>query len=297
VCCIVDLVKFFVDARSYNSLSFVLIFGAHLQQIPSFLSSRKEFSTVSKQNTPSHSGSAGKPPESGGSLPKVIVGSVAIGAAFFAAYQTGYLDQLLGKQQQSSLRTAKIGVENRDAKDIQHSIEQLGSGGAEEPNKFDIDHPGQQSVSHENEDPNKVSPTAEHAEQKVEAHLDLPHLEPLSERQGDDQTQVQDKSEMTPAEGFIPVQEKDLPEYSRRSEESNDQGTDSGISPKGSLDIKSTEEDTSKTQNEIHTGPVPTQGGAVLEESDMKTLPPEHLSTEKRPEVLCLSLLNPLHIS
>ena len=147
--------------------------------------------------TPSHSGSASKPPESGGSLPKVIVGSVAIGAAFFAAYQTGYLDQLLGKQQQSSLKTAKIVVENRDAKDIQHSIEQLGSGGAEEPNKFDIDHPRQKSVAHENEDPNKVSPAAEHAEQKVEAHLDLPHLEPLSERQGDDHTQVQDKSETT----------------------------------------------------------------------------------------------------
>lgn len=275
---------------------FVLIFGAHLQQIPAFLSSRKELSTVSKQNTPSQPGSAGKPPESGGSLPKVIVGSVAVGAAFFAAYQTGYLDQLLGKQQQSSLGTTKIGVENSDAKNIQHSVEQLGSGAAEEPNKLDVEHPGQESVSHENEDPNKVSPAAEHAEQKVEAHLDLPRLEPLSERQGDDQTQVQDKSETTPAEGFIPVQEKDLPEYSQRSVESNDQGTDSGISPKGSLDIKSTEEDTSKTQNEIHTGPVSTQGGAVLEESDMKTLPPEHLSTEKRPEVLCLSLLNALHI-
>lgn len=265
---------------------FVLIFGAHLQQKPAFLSSRKEFSTGSKQNTPSQPGSAGKPPETGGSLPKVIIGSVAVGAAFFAAYQAGYLDQLLGKQQQSSLRTAKIGVENRDAKDIKHSVEQLVSGGAEEPNKLDIEHPGQQSVSHENEDPNKVSPAAEHAEQKVEAHLDLPHLEPLSERQGEDQSQVQDKSKTTTAEGLIPVQEKDLPEYSQRSVESNDLGTDSGISPKVNLGIKSLEEDPSKTQNEIHTAPVSTQGGAVLEEGDKKTLPPEHLSTEKKPEVL-----------
>lgn len=253
-------------------------------QKPAFLSSRKEFSTGSKQNTPSQPGSAGKPPETGGSLPKVIIGSVAVGAAFFAAYQAGYLDQLLGKQQQSSLRTAKIGVENRDAKDIKHSVEQLVSGGAEEPNKLDIEHPGQQSVSHENEDPNKVSPAAEHAEQKVEAHLDLPHLEPLSERQGEDQSQVQDKSKTTTAEGLIPVQEKDLPEYSQRSVESNDLGTDSGISPKVNLGIKSLEEDPSKTQNEIHTAPVSTQGGAVLEEGDKKTLPPEHLSTEKKPE-------------
>lgn len=253
-------------------------------QIPAFLSSRKEFSTGSKQNASSGPGSAGKPSESRGSLPKIIVGSVAVGAAFFAAYQTGYLDQLLGKQQQSSLKTAKIGVENRGAKDIQHSLEQLSPGGGEEPKKLEIEHPAEQSVSQENEEADKVSPLTEDAEQKVEANLDLPHIEPLSERQSEDQSHVKEKSETTPAEGLVSVEEKDLSVYSQRSVESNEQGTDSGISSKEGLDIKSSEEDTGKIQKEIHTAPASAQDAAVLEESDAKTLPHEHISMEKGPE-------------
>lgn len=115
-------------------------------------------------------------------------------------------------------------------------------------------------VSDESEEANRINPTAEHGNQKVE---DL-----------ENQSQVQ---------------EKDWRELSQISVESNVQSADSGISSEGSTDIKSTEEDTDKTQDGIDTAPVATQVVVVLEESDIKTLPPEHLSTENRPEVTCFS--------
>lgn len=238
------------------------------------LSSRKEFSSVPpKGNASSKPGSTGKPPESGSSLPKVIVGSVAVGAVFFVAYQNGYLDQILGKQPHGPLKEDKIGFEYGDVKDIQKLEGQLDTHGSEELNKFD--------------------------NQKSEGLSDIPHFEPLSEIQGVDQSQVQDKPDITPVEGISigPVQEKEVSEHSQLRAESSDQSTESGISSKESPDIKSTEEDTGKTPNEIHTAPVSTQDGAVLRESDTKTLPHQHISTESRPEVLRLSLLNALHIS
>ncbi|XP_041005225.1 MICOS complex subunit MIC60 [Juglans microcarpa x Juglans regia] len=237
-------------------------------QIPTH-SSRKEFSTRHPQNASSQPGSAGRPHDSG-FLPKLIVGSVAIGAAFFAAYQTGYLDQFLNKEQHSSFKEAKVHIENRDPKDIQHSVERLISSGSKEPNKLESQHPGEQLVSHESEEANKFSPTAEHGNPKVE---DLKN-----------HSQVQDKSDIIPGEDLIPIQEKDSLKHSQISVESNEQSADSGISSEGSPDIESTEEDTGKTQDGIDTAPAATQVGAVLEESDMKTLPPEHLNTENRPE-------------
>ncbi|KAF5480801.1 hypothetical protein F2P56_001514 [Juglans regia] len=212
-------------------------------QIPAH-SSRKEFSTRHPQNASSQPGSAGRPHDSG-FLPKLIVGSVAIGAAFFAAYQTGYLDQFLSKEQHSSFKEAKVHVENRDPKDIQPSVERLISSGSKEPNKLESQHPGEQLVSHESEEANKLSPTAEHGNPKVE---DLKN-----------QSQVQDKSDIIPAEDLIPIQEKDSLKLSQISVESNEQSADSGISSEGSPDIESTEEDTGKTRDGIDTAPAATQ--------------------------------------
>ncbi|KAM4118411.1 hypothetical protein ACB094_02G200100 [Castanea mollissima] len=245
-------------------------------KIPALLSSRKEFSSVPPQgNAASKPGSTGKPPESGSSLPKVIIGSVAVGAVFFAAYQNGYLDQILGKQ----LKEDKIGFEYRDVKDIQKPAGQLDSRGSEELNKFDNKHPGEQLGSLESQESSKLSSDAD---QKSEGLSDIPHF--ASEIQGVDQSQVQDKPDITPVEGISPVQEKEVSEHAQLRAESSDQSTESGISSKESPDIKSTEEDTGKMPNEIHTTPVSTQDGAVLQESDTKTLPHQHISTENRPE-------------
>ncbi|XP_075655412.1 MICOS complex subunit MIC60, mitochondrial [Castanea sativa] len=256
-------------------------------QIPALLSSsRKEFSSVPPQgNASSKPGSTGKPPESGSSLPKVIIGSVAVGAVFFAAYQNGYLDQILGKQ----LKEDKVGFEYRDVKDIQKPAGQLDSRGSEELNKFDNKHPGEQLGSLESQESSKLSPDAD---QKSEGLSDIPHF--ASETQGVDQSQVQDKPGITPVEVISPVQEKEVSEHAQLRAESSDQSTESGISSKESPDIKSTEEDTRKTPNEIHTTPVSTQDGAVLQESDTQTLPHPHISTENRPEDTLGNVSEPL---
>ncbi|KAI3691380.1 hypothetical protein L2E82_49737 [Cichorium intybus] len=72
-------------------------------QIPLYLSSRKEYSTASQ--SPKGSGSPVNPPNSEGNLSKVFIGSIAIGAAGITAYQTGYLDKLLNKEQKTDLNT------------------------------------------------------------------------------------------------------------------------------------------------------------------------------------------------
>lgn len=74
-------------------------------QIPLYLSSRKEYSAASQSNSPKGSGSPVNPPNSEGNLSKVFIGSIAIGAAGITAYQTGYLDKLLNKEQKTDLNT------------------------------------------------------------------------------------------------------------------------------------------------------------------------------------------------
>lgn len=74
-------------------------------QIPLYLSSRKEYSAASQSNSPKGSGSPVNPPNSEGNLSKVFIGSIAIGAAGITAYQTGYLDKLLNKEQKTDHNT------------------------------------------------------------------------------------------------------------------------------------------------------------------------------------------------
>ncbi|KAI7726276.1 hypothetical protein M8C21_023132 [Ambrosia artemisiifolia] len=79
--------------------------------IPLYLSSRKEYSVASQPNSSKVSGSPGEPPNSGSNLSKVFVGTIALGAAaVITAYQTGYLDKLLTKQQNNDLNTHPVPV-------------------------------------------------------------------------------------------------------------------------------------------------------------------------------------------
>lgn len=233
------------------------------RQIPAFLSSRREFANSSRENASSKLGSTGKPPDNENQrLGKQILTGVALGAVITAAYYSGFID-FISRPVVGPLKEDKIGVDTRY-----------------------VIRNGELVVSHESEESSKLSPAAE---EKSETHSDIPSVEPLSERQGENQSRVEDKPDITP------VQEKEVPEYAQLRAESSDQSTESGVSSKESTDIKSTEEDTSKTPNEIHTAPVSTQDGAVLQESDTETLPPQHISIEIIPEVRCLTLLNKLH--
>ena len=86
-------------------------------------------------------------------MSKVVIGSAAVGAAILVAYQTGYVDQILGrKEHHDSPKAAKIGDEKVDIKDVQHS---------EDKSVFPI-----------TEDPNKLPSTNKQAE-KVETLSDV----------------------------------------------------------------------------------------------------------------------------
>ncbi|KAK9271650.1 hypothetical protein L1049_002013 [Liquidambar formosana] len=234
-------------------------------QIPSFLSSRKEFSTASHQNASRGPSATSKPSESKSILPKIVIGSVVVGAAATIAYQTGYLDQFLGKQEHGSWESVKIDVGNKNENDVEHLVEPI--------------------VLPSSDDHNSLSTKAEQAEQKIETHSDVPHPEALSEREGENQFQAKDKSDVTPEENTIPVQVKDMPEYPHSSVTSDAQSADSTTSSEASLDMKSLDTKTGMEQTEgVQTTPISNLASAVPEENETNAMPPQHLTTEDMPE-------------
>ncbi|KAF3441014.1 hypothetical protein FNV43_RR19300 [Rhamnella rubrinervis] len=226
-------------------------------QIPRYF--RKELSTIPQKNASPEPGSSGKPPESSSSMSKVVIGSAAVGVAILVAYQTGYVDQILGrKEHHDSPKAAKIDDEKVDVKDVHHSEDKL--------------------VFPNSEDPNKLSSTPEQAE-KVETLSDVPHVE------GEVETQMQDKLDTKPGEGAVDNKEKDLLVDSQSSSSSLDQISNSGISHGGSLDVKSTEANTNTGLNEEVQSPQPyIHGNSSQEENEMKSVPPPHFTTQDRGE-------------
>lgn len=77
-------------------------FCARLEQIPSYLFARKEFSAASTNNASRESGAPGDPSGSGSNMSKAVIGSLALGFAGIAAYQTGYLDSFFANEQHST---------------------------------------------------------------------------------------------------------------------------------------------------------------------------------------------------
>lgn len=227
--------------------------------MPSCLSSRKKFSTASKPGGASPPDSAGKPPESQGSLSKFVIGSVAVGAAFLAAYQTGYLDHYLKKEQHSVAQEAQINVTSGDSNNLQHSVEHLVS-------------------------PSNESPSVERAEQKVDTQL--PQLKNVTEDQGDKQIKVQDKSDI-PEEGAVDAKENQLPEYPQSDAASGDPSKESLIQSKGIDDIKSTEADVDVGLEEgIQHASTSTQTSVGPDENEIEDIQPQQQTMEERREVL-----------
>ncbi|KAL1831001.1 hypothetical protein ACET3Z_000652 [Daucus carota] len=71
-------------------------------QIPSYLFARKDFSAASKNNASGESGAPSDPSGSGSNMSKAVIGSLALGFAGIAAYQTGYLDRFLVNEQHNT---------------------------------------------------------------------------------------------------------------------------------------------------------------------------------------------------
>ncbi|XP_002528988.3 MICOS complex subunit mic60 [Ricinus communis] len=252
------------------------------QSIPSLLSLRKEFSTSPQQNASPKAGSGSKPPESRSNLPKVAAGSAIVGGAGLLAYQSGYLDQYIGKQQQNSARN---GIDYKDVKDTQISGEQLASTISEESVKLghDVEQTAQK-VQTEIDLPqfevqqkveSKVYLPRVETEQKAETHGDLPlvqaeeRVEPETDiRPHEAVRDIEEKSDVV-NDGSVAVQEKQRQEFSQSTK------------AKYSLGMENSESKiTGETSEGVQVPEVTTQVTVVTDEDAIKVVPPQQLDTE-----------------
>ncbi|KAL2343021.1 hypothetical protein Fmac_004306 [Flemingia macrophylla] len=231
-----------------------------IYQIPLPLCSQKSFSTATKPGGASASGSPGKPPESNGTLSKFFIGSIALGAAFLAAYQTGYLDQYL-KEQHSVPQETHVNATIEDLKSVQHSTDQLIS----PTEKF-----------------NNENPTVELAEQKVDAQFSQP--ETVVEDQVDKLIPVEDKSDIS-KDGTGAAIENQLPEYTPSSLTSDDLIKEPVVQSDGITGIKNTETDNDlRLEEGLQHVATSVQTNAVPDENGMKNTQPEQLVIQETQE-------------
>lgn len=232
-----------------------------IQNIPSHLSSRKEFSNASRPGAP---GSTGKPPESNGSQSKILIGGAAVSAALLAAYQLGFLDKYLEKEKLSVPKEAQINATTEDLKSAQHSIDEL--------------------VSLDSEKFNNENPALEHAEQKVDAHLSQPEI--VIEDSGDKLVPLEDKSDIVEDQNAA-AKENQLPEYPQSSQTSGDLSKESVVQSDGIIGIKNTESEIARRQEEeIQDTSTSTQGSTFLDENETKDNQSKQQEIEERREVL-----------
>lgn len=222
-------------------------------QIPSYLSCRKQYSVASEQNAPQGSGSAGKPPESGSALPKMIVGTLTLGAALMAAY--------------SILESRKVGT--KDPVELSKSNKDL------QEDKVLREKNVMSSIQESD-----GSPNMEPAEKNTVTHSDLPQHDDLSKTE-EIQFQVNDEPQSTHKEDVTPVQEKLLPSMT-----SDDESKTPGASLGSTLDMKSTEVKYIIEQHEaVESTPILPQGNTDVEENDIKSVSIQQQTATNMPEV------------
>ncbi|KAH7861559.1 hypothetical protein Vadar_027716 [Vaccinium darrowii] len=222
-------------------------------QIPSYLSCRKQYSVASEQNAPQGSGSAGKPPESGSALPKMIVGTLTLGAALLAAYS------ILESRKAGTKDPVELSKSNKDLQEDKVLREKNVMSSIQESDG---------------------SPNMETAGKNTVTHSDLPQHDDLSKAE-EIQFQVNDEPQSTHKEDVTPVQEKLLPSMT-----SDDESKTPGASLGSTLDMKSTEVKSIIEQHEaVESTPILPQGNTDVEENDIKSVSIQQQTPTNMPEV------------
>ncbi|XP_015073677.1 MICOS complex subunit MIC60 isoform X2 [Solanum pennellii] len=243
-----------------------------MTQVPSYLFSRREFSVSPKQNGPPRGpASTGKPEETVSLLPRFIIGSVALSAGFFAAYQTGYLDKYLIKEPHSSPELAREetglqGVnELKESSEVSQDSETLGRPDAD--SKF------------------VESDSPEQTYQSIGIQQDLSGSEEPTATGSESQFQVNDSSEITGGEATY-TEVKELSPSSHRENVSPDETRPTSTqSPEDTLDMKSPEVSTDAVQSkEIEITPTPTQADTLQKENEASVMSPEHATSRAKME-------------
>ncbi|XP_038882923.1 kinesin-like protein KIF15 isoform X1 [Benincasa hispida] len=231
------------------------------------ISTRREFSSAPKQNLKPQLTNV--PPKSGNSFPKVVFGSVVIGAAVFAAYQTGYLDQLTGGTEQNHSVESTKTVQKSDSDNVHPLVVQkFDSPSGEETEKPD-------SVGKETESSNPIVESTEH---KVETDAHLPHLEASGEEQ--DGIQFQDSSRIVPHEK---TEEENLPEFRQSVSQVENENLESKTSTDENLNMQSAESSTRDgLHDEVQTTPISSKTDAAPIGIDIRIPPQEDTFAEEK---------------
>ncbi|TMX01067.1 hypothetical protein EJD97_025267 [Solanum chilense] len=243
-----------------------------ITQVPSYLFSRREFSVSPKQNGPPRGpGSTGKPEETVSLLPRFIIGSVALSAGFFAAYQTGYLDKYLIKEPHSSPELAREETGLQGVKELKESSEV--SQDSETLGRPDAD-----SKFVESDSP-------EQTYQSIGIQQDLSGSEEPTATGSESQFQVNDSSEITGGEANY-TEVKELSPSSHQENVSPDETRlTSTQSPEDTLDMKSPEVSTDAVQSKaIEITPTPTQADTLQKENEASVMSPEHVISQAKME-------------
>ncbi|XP_055833501.1 MICOS complex subunit MIC60, mitochondrial isoform X2 [Solanum dulcamara] len=241
-------------------------------QVPSYLFSRREFSVSPKQNGPPRGpGSTGKPEEAVSLLPRFIIGSVALSAGFFAAYQTGYLDKYLIKEPHSSPELAREGTAIQGVKELKESSE--GSQDSETLGRPDTESKFVESDS------------LEQTDESIGTRQDFSGSEEPRATGSESQFQVKDSSEITGGEANY-TEVKELSPSSHRENVSPDETSlTSTQSPEDTLDIKSPEVTTDAVQSKaIEITPTLTQADTLPKENEASVMSPEHVTSRAKTE-------------
>lgn len=254
-------------------------------QISPCISTRREFSSAPKQNLKPQPTNV--PPKTGNSFPKVVFGSVAIGAAVFAAYQTGYLDQLTGgREQNSSVKSTKTIVQKSDSETLQPlAVQTLDSSSREETEKSNSLREETEKSNSLREETESLNPIVEFTEQTVETDAHLPHLEALDE--GKNGSQFQDSPSMVSHEN---TEEKDLPEFRQSISEVEDKNLESKTSTDVNFGKQSTESSTRDgPHEEVQTTLMSSKTDAASEQIDIRIPSQEAITAEEKLKVTEIS--------
>ncbi|XP_006363951.1 MICOS complex subunit MIC60 isoform X2 [Solanum tuberosum] len=241
-------------------------------QVPSYLFSRREFSVSPKQNGPPRGpGSTGKPEETVSLLPRFIIGSVALSAGFFAAYQTGYLDKYLIKEPHSSPELAREGTDIQGVKELKESSEVS-------QDSETLGRPDAESKFVE-------SDSLEQTDESIGTRQDLSGSEEPRATGTESQFQVNDSSEITGGE----VNYTEVKELSPSSHQENVSPDETRLtstqSPEDTLDMKSPEVSTDAVQSKaIEITPTPTQADTLQKENEASAMSPEHVTSRAKME-------------
>ncbi|KAK3010556.1 hypothetical protein RJ639_010933 [Escallonia herrerae] len=250
-------------------------------QIPSYLSSRKEFSVASGssgQDKPQH-------------YVAYIFGGATLCAAGMAAHQVGYFDKLLVKE-------PRIGRDSAENDNVKKDPEHL--------QKISEDTPGREHIGAQNPMPNfqesSVSdsdmqrklenneadtavtfPEGSKSEAKNESQIKdvSEELPPEMAKNG---SRVKGASDLMPQEDMTSIQDNELASSPQQSITSNSESSSSGTLFEEHLDKKSQEENPATENHESPTTtPVPGQGNVVSQEDEEKFVHAQHLKTEHMP--------------